>query len=303
MTMWDALDQYENYLYTVKRASKNTIGGYMRDLRKLNAYMDQNEISSLRMVNNTNLNSYILYLERNGSAATSVSRSVASIKSFFIFALRQGMIDQDPSEMLRGPHVDKKMPETLTVEEVRRLLAQPCGDSPKEMRDKAMLELLYATGLRVSELITLKLQDVNLDMQYLECSRNDTYRLRVVPIEQRACDAVRKYLEKARGLFCYEQDLLFTNCQGAPLTRQGFWKILKAYALRAGIVKDITPNMIRHSFAMHLLDNGADLRSVQELLGHADISTTQVYLRAHARGIKEIYDQAHPLARETTAEV
>lgn len=296
--MWDELQQYETYLYTVKRASKNTIASYMRDLKKLNTYMDQQQVMLIHDVNSTNLNSYVLYLERTGSAASSVSRSVASIKSFFLFMLRQGLIKQDPSEILKPPHIDKKAPKTLTVEEVRNLLAQPSGHSPKEIRDKAMLELLYATGLRVSELISLKVSDLNMDLSIIECKTNDDYKVRVVPFEKRAHLALKRYLEEARSTFCYEQEMLFTNCQGAPLTRQGFWKILKSYAVKAGIEKDITPNMIRHSFATHLVDNGADLKSVQALLGHADISTTQVYLKNQTGGIKEVYDNAHPLAKE-----
>lgn len=296
--MWDELQQYETYLYTVKRASKNTIASYMRDLKKLNTYMDQHQIALIHDVNSTNLNSYLLYLERTGSAASSVSRSVASIKSFFLFMLRQGMIHQDPSEILKPPHIDKKAPKTLTVEEVRSLLAQPSGSSPKEIRDKAMLELLYATGLRVSELISLRVSDLNMEMCFIECGSSDEYRVRVIPFEKRAYLALKRYMEEARSAFCYEQEMLFTNCQGAPLTRQGFWKILKSYAVKAGIEKDITPNMIRHSFATHLVDNGADLKSVQALLGHADISTTQVYLKNQTEGIKEVYDSAHPMAKE-----
>ena len=245
-----------------------------------------------------NLNSYVLYMERTGSAASSVSRSVASIKSFFLFMLRQGLVKKDPSELLKPPHIEKKAPETLEVEEIRRLLDQPSGNSPKELRDKAMLELLYATGLRVSELISLKVSDLHMDMSFLECGTDDDHRLRVIPFEKRAHQALKRYLEEARATFCYEQDTLFTNCQGASLTRQGFWKILKGYAEKAGIEKTITPNMIRHSFATHLVDNGADLKSVQELLGHADISTTQVYLKNHTEGLKEVYDSTHPLAKE-----
>ncbi len=294
--MWDELANYETYLKTVKRASSNTISGYMRDLKKLNIYMDEHQACSVAEVNHTNLNSYVLFLERTGSAASSVSRSVASIKSFFLFLLRQGVLSQDPAEMLKPPHIDKHSPEILTVEEVKRLLAQPAGNSPKEIRDKAMLELLYATGLRVSELIALKVSDVNIDGGFIVCGSASEYKLRVIPCEKRALQALKRYIEDARSRFCYEQDILFASCQGTPLTRQGFWKILKGYAAKADIDKDITPNMIRHSFAAHMVDNGADLKSVQELLGHADISTTQVYLKNQPDGLKEVYDRSHPLA-------
>lgn len=294
LLMWEEFTQYETYLYTVKHASRNTVAAYMRDLKKLNIYMDEHQIATVKMVNNTNLNSYVLYLERTGSAASSVSRSVASIKSFFLYMLRQGMIHQDPSELLKPPHIDKKLPETLTVEEIHRLLNQPSGDSPKEIRDKAMLELLYATGLRVSELVALRVSDLNLEVGCVIC-RNGS-RERVIPFGQEAKRALERYLEKARPTFCYVQEILFTNCQGAPLTRQGLWKILKSYASKAGIDKDITPNMIRHSFAVHMMENGADLKSLQTLMGHADASTTQVYMKKEQKGIKEVYDRTHPLA-------
>lgn len=293
--MWHELGMYEAYLLDVKKSSKNTVASYMRDLRKLNTYMDEHDVPSVQAVSATNLNSYVLYLERIGSASSSVSRSVAAIKSFYLYLLRQGIVRLDPTELLKPPKIDKRMPDTLTVDEVRRLLEQPSGKTPKEIRDKAMLELLYATGLRVSELIALKVQDVNMSMRYIVCQ--DDNRGRILPFEENAYQALKLYLDKARDTFCYEQEYFFTNCQGAPLTRQGFWKILKQYASQAGISKEITPHMIRHSFAYHLVQNGADLKSVQELLGHADISTTQVYMKNTRNGIKEVYDKAHPMTQ------
>ncbi len=296
--MWMELEQYEAYLLGVKRSSKNTVASYMRDLKKLNTYMNEHDVISVCDVSATNLNSYILYLERIGSASSSVSRSVAAIKSFYLYLLRQGIVRQDPTELLKPPKIDRKTPETLTVEEMRRLLEQPSGSTPKEVRDKAMLELLYATGIRVSELIALKVSDVNISMKYIIC--HDGVRGRILPFEENTCRALKQYIESARDAFCYEQEYFFTNYQGAPLTRQGFWKILKKYADKAGIEKEITPHMIRHSFASHLVQNGADLKSVQELLGHADISTTQIYGRTGREGIKEVYEKTHPMTKMDT---
>jgi integrase/recombinase XerD len=229
------------------------------------------------------------------SSAT-VSRNIASIKAFFLYLLKQGVISEDPSDTLKPPKIEKKAPMVLTVEEVNLLLEQPNGSSPKEIRDKAMLEMLYATGIRVSELISLKVRDVNLSMKFLQC--HDNNKERVIPFTNETKDALENYLYHARDAMCKEeQEVLFTNCQGAPMTRQGFWKIIKYYSSKAGIKKDITPHTIRHSFAMHLVNNGADLKSVQEMLGHSDISTTQIYMKANANTkLKEVYEKAHPRA-------
>lgn len=227
------------------------------------------------------------------SSAT-VSRSVASIRSFFIYLLEKGIISGNPTEGIKPPKVEKKIPETLTIEEVSLLLDQPSGDTPKEIRDKAMLELLYATGLRVSELISLKISDLNLALSYIEC--HDRTKSRIIPIENAAKYALTRYLTEVRPSMCADSEYLFTNIKGEEMSRQGFWKLLKAYAKRAGIDKDITPHMIRHSFATHMVSNGADLASLQEMLGHSDISTTQVYLRGKSSRLKEVYDKAHPRA-------
>ena len=256
------------------------------------AIIPLHKISSFCDVNNTMLNSYILKLEKDGMSSATVSRNVASIRSFFSFLLNQGIISKNPTENIKPPKVEKKTPETLSIEEVSLLLEQPSGKSSKEIRDKAMLELLYATGMRVTELISLKVSDVNISLNFVQCIDNG--RERIIPFENAAKNALTKYLYQVRPSMCGDSEFLFTNCKGEQMTRQGFWKIIKLYATRANIDKDITPHMIRHSFAMHMVNNGADLRSLQEMLGHSDISTTQIYLKSKRSKLKEVYDKAHP---------
>lgn len=294
--MLQKIDEFVEYLTNVKKSSKNTIASYKRDLVKLYHYLEAFGYNGWEDVTGTNLNSYILMIEKNGMSSATVSRNIASIKSFYLYLLKQGIIKEDPSDTLKPPKIEKKAPVILTIEEVNLLLSQPDGDTPKEIRDKAMLELLYATGIRVSELIGLQLSDVNLSMNYIQCHENG--KDRVIPFTNETKEALEKYLETSREVLCKEdRGYLFTNCQGDPMTRQGFWKLIKYYSTKAGIKKDITPHTIRHSFAMHLVSNGADLKSVQEMLGHSDISTTQIYLRATANTrLKEVYEKAHPRA-------
>lgn len=294
--MQQKINGFVEYLTNVKRASKNTIASYRRDLMKLNNFLTDSGCVSIKEVTGTNLNSYILMIEKQGLSTATVSRNIASIKAFFLYMLKQGEIAEDPSESLKPPKIEKKVPVILSIEEVNLLLEQPSGASPKEIRDKAMLEVLYATGIRVSELINLKVTDVNLAMNFLQC--HDNNKERVIPFTNETREALDNYLHNARPTMCREeQEYLFTNCQGSPMTRQGFWKIIKYYSAKAGIKKDITPHTIRHSFAMHLVSNGADLKSVQEMLGHSDISTTQIYLKNNANiKLKEVYEKAHPRA-------
>ncbi|MGN0436253.1 MAG: tyrosine-type recombinase/integrase, partial [Wujia sp.] len=224
-----------------------------------------------------------------------ISRNIASIKSFFMFLFKKGVVENDCAETLKPPKIEKRIPEILSVEEINLLLEQPSKNTPKEVRDKAMLELLYATGMRVSELVNLKLDDVNLTLSYIVCRDNGNER--VIPIENAAKNALENYIKNYRDGMCQSGDYLFTNLQGTPMTRQGFWKLIKSYAKKAGINKDITPHMIRHSFASHLVTNGADLKAVQEMLGHSDISTTQIYLKSRQSKLKEEYEKAHPRAK------
>ena len=283
-----------SYLHNIKKTSNNTELSYKRDLGKMRQYLEENGISGLNDITEEVLDSYIVYLEENQFAAATISRNIASMKAFFHYLAKEGVIEKDVSVGLKAPKIEKKMPEILTPEEVIWLLEQPKGDTPKEIRDKAMLELLYATGIRVTELITLKVSDVNMQMGFIIC--RDGSKERVIPFGAAAKKAMINYLDKARNvmLFDLQSDILFVNCSGQPMSRQGFWKLIKYYAKKAGIIADITPHTLRHSFAAHLVENGADLRSVQEMLGHSDISTTQVYATLTHNRIREVYSKAHP---------
>lgn len=282
------------YLHNVKKTSENTEMSYKRDLAKVKNFMEEQGVVDVQKITVTNLNSYVLYLEKNNFKAATVSRNIASIKAFYHFMHKEGIVKEDISEALKAPKIEKKLPEIMSTEEVVRLLEQPRGSSPKEIRDKAMLELLYATGIRVTELISLKVQDVNLQMGFIMC--RDSNKERVIPFGTEARSALLRYLENARNMMVHgsNSDILFANCSGQPMSRQGFWKLIKHYAKKAGITADITPHTLRHSFAAHLVENGADLRSVQEMLGHSDISTTQVYANMNHNRIREVYAKAHP---------
>lgn len=268
---------FVEYLEQVKEASNNTVISYQRDLNQLASFLETKGITEVGKVTKTSLNSYILELEKEGKAAATISREMASIKAFFHYAFRQGIIRRDPSEFMKAPRVEKKAPVILTLAEVNALLEQPGGDSPKEKRDKAMLELLYATGIRVSELIGLTMEDLNLKVGYIVC--RDRNKERMVPFGKHVKEALTDYLESARGelLKGGESPWLFTNCSGKPMSRQGFWKLIKYYGEKAGIKSDITPHTLRHSFAAHLVLSGADIRAVQAMLGHSDAATTQIY--------------------------
>lgn len=293
--MENEIQNFISYLHNTKKTSGNTEVSYERDLKKMMRYFEgEQHITEVSRITETNLNSYMLYLENRHFAPSTVSRSVASMRAFFQYLTRERVIDKDPSEHLKPPKVEKKMPEVLTVREVDLLLAQPSQETPKGIRDKAMLELLYATGIRVSELIHLTWPDVNLSMGYITCRERD--KERVIPFGSVARRALHHYLADARMVFVGDQEteVLFTNCSGKPMSRQGFWKILKGYAASAGIEKDITPHTLRHSFAAHLIQNGADVRSVQEMMGHSDISTTQMYVNMNVYKIRDVYAKTHP---------
>lgn len=293
--MEDAIQKFIRYLHKTKKASSNTEVSYERDLKKLQRYMEEEQhVTSWGDVTATNLNSYMLYLEREKFAASTISRNVASIHAFYQYLYKKGIVENDISDELKPPKIEKKVPDILTVQEVDLLLRQPQEDSAKGMRDKAMLELLYATGIRVSELIHLKEDDVNMKMSYIRCV--DRNKERIIPFGNTAKQAMELYLEKGRGelLRGKECEDFFVNCSGNAMSRQGFWKVLKSYAKEAGIDVDITPQTLRHSFATHLVQNGADLKSVQEMLGHADISTTQIYLNMSINKMREVYTKAHP---------
>ncbi|WP_100042896.1 site-specific tyrosine recombinase/integron integrase [Lacrimispora sphenoides] len=283
------------YLREIKKTSKNTEVSYQRDLMQLASFLERQGIRSVDKVTKTSLTSYILHLEKEGKATTTISRCMASMKAFFHFECKEGRIRKDPAELLKAPKVEKKAPTILTVDEVNSLLSQPGGESPKELRDRAMLELLYATGIRVSELIHLKKADINLSIGYITC--RDEHKERMVPFGKVAKLALSAYMERGRGYLLRDQESewLFTNCNGKSMSRQGFWKIIKFYGDKAGIKADITPHTLRHSFAAHLLRNGADIHAVQAMLGHSDMATTQMYMNyTQGEDLRRAYTGAHP---------
>lgn len=288
------INTFISYLHNVKGTSANTEMSYKRDLEKVQHFMESRGIHEASEVSAQDLTDYVKYLEDNKFAAATVSRNIASLKAFYHYMVQEGMVEEDLSDSLKAPKIEKKIPEIMSPDEVVRLLEQPSGNSPKEIRDKAMLELLYATGIRVTELITLKLSDVNMPMSFILC--RDRNKERIIPFGTEAKSALTKYLDGTRDEMLENKasDVLFANCSGQPMSRQGFWKLIKYYAKKADIKADITPHTLRHSFAAHLVENGADLRSVQEMLGHSDISTTQIYANLNHNHIREVYAKAHP---------
>lgn len=295
--MNDLLKIFLEYLSVERGLAKNTIDAYNRDLKSYIFYLRTKNIINIDYTNRTTIVSYLLLMQKKGKASSSISRACAAIKSFYQFLFREHIIDEDPTVNLDAPKLEHRLPKVLTVEEVERLLCQPDMTNPLGMRDRSMLELLYATGMRVSELISISVEDVNLEMGFLRCLGKGS-KERIVPVGSIAIEYLEHYILNARKeiLNDKESQTLFLNRQGNTMTRQGFWKIIKKYSKKAGINKKITPHTLRHSFATHLLENGADLRAVQEMLGHADISTTQIYTHITRSKIKEVYDKTHPRA-------
>ena len=295
--MKNIAERYFGFLTNNKHASENTLLSYKRDI---NAYVDFLEAkkTTVDAVSGTSILDYLMKLQKSGKAASTVSRNLASIRSFYRFMQNEGIVKQDPTANLHSLKIDKKLPEVLTNEEVENLLNQPDTREAKGCRDKAMLELLYATGMRVTEMIDLKMSDVDMNIGYINC--NQGKKMRVIPVYSIAKKAVKNYIETARTQLIREDSVenLFVNCSGTKMTRQGFWNIIMQYVSAANIQKDITPHTLRHSFATHLLENGADLKSIQEMLGHTDISSTQVYASVVKKHIKDVYKSAHPRARK-----
>ena len=290
------INAYIQYLKEVKSASKNTLMSYHTDLTKFMHFLEENQIESFDKVNETTINTYILGMEKEGFSAATVARSIAAIKSFILYLIKNGKMTHDPTDRVKPPKVERKVPQALTIEEMNRLLDQPDRSTKKGLRDSAMLELLYATGIRVSELITLKVSDVNLKNSFIQCDSENKSRL--VPFGKVASLVLENYLNYGRNEFVGNEDtdILFLNINGKPMSRQGFWKLIKAYAQKAQIEHDITPQLLRHTFAMHLVNNGADLHCIQELLGHSDISTTQIYSQVKGQKVRDMYMSAHPRA-------
>lgn len=288
--------QYETYLQDVKQVSKNTLSSYMRDLRQFEQYWAHNAGTTFCKALGHDLEEYIKWLRRGGKSAATVSRCIASLRSFYQFLVERGNTQANPASNLVPDKAVKKLPQILTSREVELLLEQPACVDPKGFRDKAMLETLYATGIRVSELISLDEKDVNLSIGVVHC--RGWNKERIIPLYPAAITALEEYMTRVRPHMLSNRDetALFVNMGGERMSRQGFWKIIKHYQEKAKISKEITPHTLRHSFAAHLLENGADLRSIQEMLGHADISSTQVYAQLVKKQLKDIYHKAHPRA-------
>ena len=292
MGMEKVIENFIAYMREAKKASQNTEISYERDLKKLARYLRNQKIMDFSEVTKTDLQGYLKELQKENLALSTISRNIASIRALYHYMIRTGKMQEDPSETLKPPKLEKKMPEILSVEEVDRLLKQPNLNTPKGIRDNAMMELMYATGMRVSELISLRMEDVNLRFGWILC--RDEGRERMIPFGEKAGKALLVYLERGRDAFLKKDtETLFLNCSGAPMSRQGFWKVLKGYAARAGIEKDITPRMFRHSCAAHMAAGGARMHMIQELLGYSDLTAAQIYAGFQPE-VKNEYSKVHP---------
>jgi integrase/recombinase XerD len=293
--MHHLIDEYLNYLTVEKGASRNTIDGYSRDLNRYAGFVGEGGIRGIGGVGTEEVISFLASLQGEGLAANSVNRALAAIRGFYKYLLREKKVEHTPVAHIELARVWMRLPDVLSREEMDLLLAQPGAATPADLRDASMLELLYATGIRVSELIGLTVNSINWQVGYL-VAMGKGEKERIVPVGRTAYDRVKRYLDGARPLLLKgaENDHLFLNRSGKGMTRQGFWKIVKKYAAKAGLVKRVHPHTFRHSFASHLLEGGADLRSVQIMLGHADISTTQIYTHVTRERLKEIHRKYHP---------
>ena len=290
------LEKYESYLKDVKKASINTLSSYLRDIRQLGDFLASHTDCSFISSDEDTLGEYINWLKGKGKSVATVSRAIASIKGFYAYLLNEGLVESNPANVLVPDKTTQKLPQILTSREVELLLEQPECIDAKGYRDRAMLELLYATGIRVSELISLDLSDLSLAAGIITCHGREHDR--AIPLYPAAIRALNEYVEFIRPQMIATPDekALFVNVSGERMSRQGFWKLIKSYQVKAGIEKTITPHTLRHSFAAHLLENGADLRSIQEMLGHADISSTQIYSQLVKKQLKDVYNKAHPRA-------
>lgn len=294
--MLDLVQAYENYLSKVKHASANTIASYMRDIRQFASWLNATFESDVIDATQSNISDYLLYQQSDGRSGATISRSLASLKNFYQYLVSSGFLEKTPVTDLHVDRGEKKLPQILTGREIELLLSQPVCVDAKGFRDKAMLEVMYATGMRVTELISLDVDDVNLDLGIIKC--NGAKKSRVIPLYPMALRSLSLYLREVRNSMVSDPDetALFVNIGGARMSRQGFWKILKHYQETAHIEKEITPHTLRHSFAVHLLENGADIGSLQELMGHCDISSTQMYTQMINQKLKSVYEKCHPKA-------
>lgn len=289
------LSEFIEYLEKEKKLTANTLASYRHDIQAFLEYCADETLSPVQ-ITQKNVKAYLSHLKQLGRANSTISRELVSLKNYYAFMQRRSAVSTNPAAGIRPPRIEKKLPQILTPSEIERLLEQPSPTDPKGSRDKAMLELLYATGIRVTELVWLNVSDVNLDMGFIRCG--STAKERIVPFGKMCTQALMAYMTEARPklLRTPEEPALFLNILGQRMSRQGFWKLLKQYAASAGIEASITPHTLRHSFAAHLVENGADLHAVQSMLGHADISTTQMYVQLMNSKIKDVYAKAHPRA-------
>ncbi len=305
--MEQKLNDFLTFLSVEKGFSENTLAAYRNDLTQFTEFLESSfsdyqavpAEDKWQSVTKQAIVSFILHIKDRQYRPSTVARKVAAVRSFFHFLVAEGLVRDDPTATLDSPKVGKSLPRAISVQEVDALLAQPAkGSTPAAQRDKAMLELLYATGMRVSELVSLNLEDLNLAAGYVRCFGKGS-KERIIPVAPAAVEAVQHYVQHGRRELLPElgESAAFLNHRGQRLTRQGFWLIIKGYARQAGIATTITPHTLRHSFATHMLNNGADLRSVQELLGHANIATTQIYTHLTRDRIRQVYDRAHPRAK------
>ena len=289
------IELFLNFIKNEKKLSDNTFQSYKRDILQYQNYIDSNNIDYIK-ANEKDVKNYLTYLDSLNKKPTTISRHLASIRLFYQYLLKNQIVKEDPTANVQAPKIDKKAPSILTSEEVTLLLNQPKNVDLKGIRDKAMLEFAYATGMRVTEIISLNIEDVNLEEGVVNCkSRTKT---RTIPLGKISLNALKEYVENVRNVLIKDENekALFVNINGKRLTRQGVWKIVKFYKEQAHITKEITPHVLRHSFATHLLQNGADLKSIQTMLGHSDISSTQVYMQFQDESLKNIYRKAHPRA-------
>ncbi|MCR8633870.1 site-specific tyrosine recombinase XerD [Paenibacillus radicis (ex Xue et al. 2023)] len=297
--MRNELQSFIHFLSDERGLARNTLESYERDIIQYLYFLEEQGINSLTDTKKIQISNYLLQLKQLGRAAATQSRNMVSIRAFYQYLVRERRIQQDPTLYIETPKLEKRVPNVLTIAEVESLLDAPNTEVPNGMRDKAMLEVLYATGIRVSELISLDVENVNLELGFVRCV-GTALKERIIPLGGIAAEYVSSYIKIMRPRLLKHSETeqaLFINHLGTRITRQGFWKIIKKYAAETQIVKEITPHTLRHSFAAHLLENGADLRSVQEMLGHADISTTQIYAQVTRGKMKEVYDRAHPRAK------
>jgi len=294
--MNDRLANFIKYLEESRGLSKNTIDSYSRDLRQFKTYLEDHGLIYFKDVTETTILTYMLFLQNKNKSNATISRGISSIRALYTYLVNNGIASTDPTTNIEAPKAEKKLPSILTLGEVETLINQPDDTNSMGKRDKAMLELLYATGLRVTELVSLDSSDIKLDLGYIKCNSTNG-NSRVIPFGKMAKKALVRYVNEARADIAVEDETaFFVNYFGKRLTRQGFWKIIKRHTEHAKIEKKITPHTLRHSFATHLIQNGADIKSVQEMLGHSDISSTQLYLQLSDNKLKDVYKNAHPRA-------